>query len=774
MIRREFLKNAGSLTIGFTMGRPLIGTAGDASTFVEDELPQSLQRNPAINAWLRLKADGRLEVLTGKMELGQGIKTAIAQVAAEELDLRMDQVDVSLAATATTPDEGYTAGSGSMDNSAMSVRYAAAAARQKLITLAVAALKTPENKLIISEGIIRSTLNKQQISFSKLLAGKQITDKVTLPVKLKVKNKYKLVSKAIPRDDIKLMITGQPVYVQDLRFPDMLHARIIRPPNYAAKLIRFNEAGLRLQFPDLVKIVIDGSFVGVITMNEYQAVQIQAVGQNFCEWESVEPIIPGSFTSMKEYIRTLPAKKQEVKKLGQPDAARMSGSSVYSASYYKPYMMHGSIGPSCSVAIYKNNRLQLWSHSQGVFPLRESLSPLLGIPVENIDITGVPGSGCYGHNGADDVTAEAAILAIANPGKHIRLQWSREDEHAWEPYGSAMLMDVSARLDEQGKITDWHCNLWSDTHGTRPGGKPENLLPARYTRKNYSDKPGGYSGGAYRNADPYYEIPNQQVDINFFDGPLRVSALRSLGAYGNIFAIECFMDELAEKTGRDPFEFRLMHLKDERARAVLIKLRELIAGQDKNSHQVNLFNATSALSPLPVRTAVSQFPAGKTINENPATKPEARYGLGIAFSRYKNSAAYCAVAAEVSYIEKGTQFIIHKMYSVIDAGESINIDGVINQTEGGMIQAASWTLQEEVKFDHQRIHSVDWKTYPIFRFSQAPETEVVVINNPAEGPLGAGEAAQGPAGAALANAVYKASGVRYRDLPIISLPLPKE
>lgn len=369
----------------------------------------------------------------------------------------------------------------------------------------------------------------------------------------------------------------------------------------------------------------------------------------------------------------------------------------------------------------------MWTHSQGVYPLREALSKMLGLSAENIHVTGIPGAGCYGHNGADDVAAEAAIMAMAYPGRHIRLQWSREDEHCWEPYGSAMIMEASANLDGTGKITDWKYELWSDTHSTRPGGNAENLLPARYLETPFVSHSDGYTGGARRNSEPYYSIPNQKIDAHFFKGPLRVSALRSLGAYANIFAVECFMDELAEKAGKDPYEFRLMHQQDERAKAVISKLQEITAGE-------------------------------KTIEGS---------GMGIGFSRYKNSAAYCAVAARVEVNMREKTILVKKMWATIDAGESINIDGIKNQTEGGMIQAASWTLREQVKFNDQHVTSTDWESYPIFRFSDAPDVEVVVLNQPEEEPLGAGEAAQGPAAAAVANAVYNACGKRIRDLPIL-------
>jgi CO/xanthine dehydrogenase Mo-binding subunit len=352
---------------------------------------------------------------------------------------------------------------------------------------------------------------------------------------------------------------------------------------------------------------------------------------------------------------------------------------------------------------------------------------MLHLSSENIHVTGVPGSGCYGHNGADDVAADVSLLAMAYPDTHIRLQWSREEEHTWEPYGSAMIMKASAHLDNGGKISGWKYELWSDNHTARPGGNAKNLLAARYLETPLIPGAGGYRGGATRNSEPYYSIPNQQIDAHFFNGPLRVSALRSLGAYANIFAIESFMDELAEKAGKDPYEFRIMHLQDERAKAVIRKLQELTATQ----------------------------------------KTDADSGIGMAFSRYKNSAAYCAVAALVSADKKEGTIRVHKMWAAIDAGEVINTDGLINQTEGGMIQSASWTLKEQVKFDNRHITSSDWEAYPIFRFNEIPDVEVVVLNQPEQEPMGAGEAAQGPAAAAIANAVYRACGKRIRELPIL-------
>ena len=714
MHRRNFIKTAGSLTIAFTLGK---WSPDDPMPF-EQELPGSLRRQPNINAWLQVLANGRVRIFTGKLELGQGIRTAIAQVAAEELDMTMNNVEVVLAETGVTPNEGHTAGSGSIEQSAMSVRFASAAARQKLLQLASKKLSVPASDLDLQNGKIIVKKNNRSINFYDILDGKQMTDEVKLPVPLKSKEQYKLVGKAIHREDINHMVRGEPHFVQDLRFPGMVYARIVRPPVYTAELKSFDEQAVISKVKGYLKTVVNGSFLGVIAKHEYEAIQAQQLMQQHSTWNS-KPL--PAVKDLPAYLKSLPVRTQEVRNTGT-----INGNISLKASYFKPYIMHGSAGPSAAVALYDNNKLQVWSHSQGVYPLRETLSRLLNLPAENIHVKGVPGSGCYGHNGADDVAADVALLAMAYPGKHIMLQWSREDEHKWEPYGSAMIMELAAALDNNGKITGWQYEIWSDTHSTRPGGRPENTLAGRYIQKPFTVRSGGFSGGAYRNAEPYYEIPNQTIQAHFFDGPLRASALRSLGAYANIFAIECFMDELAEKAGKDPFTFRLMHQEDERAKAVIRKLREMVKDQS--------------------------VPAGS--------------GIGIGFSRYKNSASYCAVAALVKVNTAAGKIQVQKMWSAIDAGEAINIDGLKNQTEGGMVQSAGWTLMEQVTFDTQHITSDNWATYPVIRFNDSPETTVEVLNYPNEKAMGAGEAAQGPAAAAIANAIYRACGKRVRKLPV--------
>ncbi|KAA2245438.1 xanthine dehydrogenase family protein molybdopterin-binding subunit [Chitinophaga agrisoli] len=730
--RREFFKTAGCLTIGFSLSQlPLA-----AAMLPTQELPGNLRDYADIDAWLQVLADGSIRVFTGKLELGQGIRTAVAQVAAEELDMDLSKVTVTLAETDVTPNEAYTAGSMSVESSAMSIRYAAAAARQRLLEMAAVRLKVPAADLHMDNGTVISG-NQQRLSFAEILDGKQLSGEIKMPVALKPKDQYRISGTSVHRDDVALMVKGAPLYVQDLRFPGMLHARVIRPAAYDAKLQHFDEQAVRAKVPGLLQVVVNGSFLAVIAKVEYEAMQAQQVLAAHTEWSAGTPLAGAD--DLPAYLATVPVQTESVREKG----AKLTAPATHQASYFKPYIMHGATGPSCAVALFDKGQLFVWTHSQGVYPLRAALAEMLQLPAEQIRVKGVPGSGCYGHNGADDVAAEAALLAMAVPGKHVRLQWSRQEEHGWEPYGSAMLMNIAAKLDKDGHITHWQYGLRSDSHGNRPGGKAANLLPARYLEKAFkNDRSGSYSGGAYRNAEPYYNIPNQQVDAHFFKGPLRVSSLRSLGAFGNVFAIESFMDELAEQAGKAPFAFRLAHLEDERAVAVVKKLQELLT------------KATGT--------------GGARLSEAGTSGAATGTGIGIAFARYKNNGAYCAAAAQVHVDQSGETPLIRveKMWAVVDAGEIINPDGIKNQTEGGMVQAASWTLLEQVTYNTQHVTSVDWYGYSIFKFNQAPAVEVALINRPAEKPLGAGEAVQGPAAAAIANAVYKASGKRIRHLPI--------
>ncbi|GAB3833787.1 xanthine dehydrogenase family protein molybdopterin-binding subunit [Hymenobacter jeollabukensis] len=719
--RRAFLKDTGRLTIAFC----LLGALPAAEALAADDpRPGSLQDNPRLNAWLEVLADGRVRVLTGKIEIGQGIGTAVAQMAAEELNLPLNRVEVVLAETGRTPDERYTAGSASIEQSALSVRWAAAAARQQLLQLAAKRLRVPAATLQLADGAVRTADGRQHLTFAELLAGRQLTGEVPADTVLKPKNQHQVVGQPLRREEIERMVRAAPVYVQDMRLPGTVHARVLHPPGPGARLRGVDEAGLRQAVPGLLRVVVDGSFVGLLAADEWTAIKAHDWLKPRLQW-TAGPALPAG-QALPEVIRALPAKVDEVARRGDVASAPATGEKSFRATYFKPYLMHASIGPSCAVALFDKGTLHLWTHSQGVYPLRAAVAKLLGLPEDQVHAKGVPGAGCYGHNGADDVAAEAALLARAYPGHPVRLQWTREDEHLHEPYGSAMLFDLQARLDARGRLTHWHMELWSDTHSARPAGQPDKLLPAQLLAKPFEYKRAELSGGTSRNSEPLYQIPNMLINAHSFAGPLRVSALRSLGAFGNVFALESGMDELAQLAGQDPWAFRLAHLTDERARAVIEEARRLTQNVQAGPNE----------------------------------------GLGMAFAQYKNQAAYLAVVARVWVSPEDHTPWVRQLWAAIDAGEVINPDGLRNQTEGGLIQAASWTVLEQVQFDQQQVRSHDWESYPIYRFDEVPRVEVSIVSRPDQPPLGAGEAAQGPTAAAIANAVHRACGVRVRELPI--------
>jgi nicotinate dehydrogenase subunit B len=714
--RRNFIKSAGSLTVLFSLDHT--GVFASLMAAQDPELPGILQRTPAVNAWIEILANCSVRIFTGKVEQGQGLCGAIAQVSAEELDLKVNQVEVVIADTRRTPNEGFTGASASTENSVLSVRYAAAAARRELIDLAAKTLKVPFDTLEMSDGKVFQRTGGRQLSFFELLDGKKLQSEVRLPLVLKPKQQYHTSGKNVHREDFKRMIVGGEMYIQDLRFPGMVHARTVSPPDYGSRLLSVDENSLH-KLTSVLKIVKEGSFLAVVCEDEFQAVKMQQHLAEKAKWSVAQHT--ASAQSMPELLKSLTVTSSKVKSapIPFPEEAK-----VIKSAYYKPYIMHGAIAPSCSVARYAEGLLEIWTHSQGAYPLRDTISGLVKIPVSQIQVTCLRGSGCYGHNGSDDAAAEAAMIAVAFPGRHVRLQWSRAQEHAWEPYGTAMYMELEAVLGEGGRITHFRNSVWSDTHYIR--GNPGYLNAAVLGPVPFERRKNPAGSGGYRNADLYYAVPNQTVTANFFNGPLRTSNLRSLGSYANLFAVESFMDELAEQAQIEPFEYRIKHLDDSRAIDILNRLKRKVASLPK----------------------------------------EKNTGLGIAFSRYKNNAAYIAVAAQVFVHPTTFKITIKKMWAVVDAGEIISPDSVVNQIEGGMIQAASWTLFEEVRFEENNVKSRDWASYPIMRFNDVPEVDVEIISHPSEKLQGVGEIAMCVAPGAIVNAIAMACGQRIRNLPV--------
>ena len=713
--RRRFLAANGCLTLSFALPLQAQGA----------KLPGSLDKTPWLDAWIRVGADNRVTIFTGKAELGQGIRTALLQVAAHELQVDPGRLVLVSADTDRTPDEGYTAGSHSMQDSGTALRHAAAQVRALLAARAAARLAVPAASLVQANSVFRAP-DGRRVSFGELVAGQEqhVRAGSVLPPRQPGAPRYAGVT--LPRVDIPGKLKGELAYVHDLRLPAMVHARVVRPPAQGARLLAVESAQV-MRLPGVLEIVRDGRFLAVIADEEWRAVKAASALARAVRWDV--PAQPAAGQDVATLVRSLPSQAQQVFARGVAGSAGRT----LRASYTRPFQLHASLGPSCAVAQLEEGRYTVWTHSQGVFPLRRALAELLGAPEEAIRCVHMEGSGCYGHNGADDVAADAILLARAFPGNPVRVQWMREEEHRWEPYGPAMLAEVQATLDADGRIEDWQYQVWSGAHNTRPG-KAGNLLAATHLARPFTPpapKPIPQpQGGGDRNAIPYYAIPNARVTHRHqATGPFRTSALRSLGAYCNVFAIESFMDELARAANSDPVAFRLRHLADPRAIEV-------------------------------VKLAAAKFGWN-------AYKKTARRGRGFAFARYKNLAAYCAIALEVEVaLESGFVRIVRAV-AAVDCGEIVSPDGVRNQIEGSILQSASWTLLESVRFDAGGVLTQDWASYPILRFDGVPDrVDVHLLDRPGQPYLGTGEAAQGPAAGALANAVADACGLRVRDLPM--------
>ncbi len=722
--RRRVLA-AGSLTLAFCMvpARAEGGKGGQAV-----KLPGSLDKEPMLDAWIRIDGANRITVYTGKAELGQGIKTALLQVAAEELLVPPARVLLVTADTALTPDEGYTAGSHSMQDSGIALRHACAQARQVLAGMAAQRFGLPAGALAAADGGFGAP-DGRRASYGELLDGRQLHLRADPAVAPRAPATHTLAGKSLARVDIPAKLTGGPAYVQDLRLPGMVHGRVVRPPSPAARLLALDAQAVA-RLPGVLKVVRDGRFLAVIADGEYRAVKAATALAQAARWE-MPAVFPGG-AGNAALVAGQPSEPTTIL-----DRGALPGGVMLGASYTRPFQLHASIGPSCAVARLADGQYTVWTHSQGVFPLRAALAELLGVPKEGIRCIHTEGSGCYGHNAADDVAADAALLARALPGRPVRVQWMREDEHGWEPFGPPMRAEVQGALGPDGRIAAWQYAVWSATHNARPG-KAGNLLAATHLEKPFVPPPPKPipqpEGGGDRNAIPYYVLPNARVVHHFQpQAILRTSAVRSLGAYCNVFAIESFMDELAASGRIDPLAFRLRHLDDPRAIEV-------------------------------VKTAAARFGWDAWRRPDPR---RGRRGRGFAFARYKNLAAYCALALEVEVAVDTGWVRVVRAVAAVDCGEVVNPDGVRNQIEGGIIQSASWTLLERVRFDDTRVLTRDWAGYPILRFGQVPDRlEVHLLDRPGQPFLGTGEAAQGPAAAAIANAVADACGLRLRDLPL--------
>ncbi len=725
--RRRLLAGGGALIVSFSLGDAFAqGQNAPAATPVPS-LPGSLKGAPFLNSWIRIDADGSITAFTGKAELGQGFKTAFQQIAAEELDVPFESVKVVTADTQLTANEGYTSGSQSMQNSGTAIQNAAAQVRALLLAEAARRLDLPVENFRTENGAVISP-DGRRLAYGDLVAADMLHVQAQPKSKLKDASTFKVMGQPIPRVDIPAKVTGGAAYVQDMRLPGMVHARIVRPPSYGAQLTECDTSAAE-KLPGVVKVVRDGNFLAIVAAKQFQAIKAMAALSSAAKWKET-----ATLPKQDDLLRVLTGLQSQDFTIFQQGNSAVTGAKTIEATYTRPYQAHGSIGPSCALAQLVDGAMTVWTHTQGVYPDRQGIAEMLRMPPANVRCIHVEGSGCYGHNGADDAAADAALIARALPGVPVRLQWTREQEHAWEPFGPAMVTKLKASLDGEGKISDWNFEVWSNTHSMRPGGAGSMLAAQHMAQPFAPPAPRPLplpEGGGDRNAIPIYKFPNAHVVHHFIPAmPLRISAMRALGAYHNVFSIESFMDELATAAGADPVEFRLRHLEDPRGRDVITK-------------------------------------AAQRFGWRKGQKAPRDRGFGFAFARYKNLAAYCAVATEVEVNRESGRPRLVRAVAAVDSGQVVNPDGLINQIEGAILQSMSWTLYESVGFDDTRITSIDWQTYPILRFNSVPDSvEVHIIDRPGQPFLGSGETGQGPAAASIANAIADATGKRLRDLPL--------
>jgi CO/xanthine dehydrogenase Mo-binding subunit len=692
----------------------------------EKALPGSLQNNRRLSQWLRFCPDGTVEVSTGKVEIGQGILTAIAQIVADELDVALARVRMLPTNTARSPNEGVTSGSFSIEHSGSALRQACAEARAIHIDAAAHRLGVSAHDLEVRDGTFAGPGNLRT-SYWELAEEGLLDREATGKASPKKPGARSLAGTAAGRLDIPDKVFGRPRFAHDLTLPGMLHGRVLRPPSPGATLRTLDEAGAK-GLPGVVAVVRDGSFAGVVAETEAAAAAALDRLSAAATWE------PGGRlpdeADLRAWMKSQPVETTAISVRDAPAPAVKAR--TLRREYSRPFLAHASMAPSCAVAQWTDGELRLWTHSQGVFNLRADLALVFAVPPERIVVEHVEGAGCYGHNGADDVALDAALLARAVEGRPVSLLWSREDELTWAPFGAAQAVEIEADLDAAGEVVAWRHEVWGNGHVSRPGrAKTPTLLAASHLARPFermvsNNPPLAGGGGAERNAIPLYAFPAWRImNHRLLAMPIRTSALRSLGAFANVFAVESFIDELCSERGEDPVAFRLRHLEDPRARAVLETAAE--------------------------RAGWAAWRKG-----------EGR-GRGVGFARYKGAGAYCAAVAEV---EGDADIRVRRLVLAVDVGEVINPDGVRNQIEGGAIQATSWVLREAVRFDRTRITSGTWESYPILRFSEVPAVEVDILARPEEKAMGAGEAAHGPVAGAIGNAVFDALGVRVRDLPI--------
>jgi len=715
--RREFLEATGILIVSFSL--PCFGSAADAQSAT---LPKTVALDE-VDAFLAIASSGLVTLYSGKVELGTGVGTALTQIVADELDVPPSRIEVVEGDTATTPAQGKTWGSLTIQVGGVQIRQAAATARQALLQEAGKRLGAAAGDLVVEKGVVRAGSDGKQISYGELIGGKNFALKIDQQAPLKDPANYKIVGQPIPRFDIPPKVTGQFTYIQDFKLPGMLHGRVVRPPAIGASLQSVEEKSVN-DVAGLVKVIHQGNFLGVVAESEWGAIRAaQKLKASWSNWEGLP-----EQSHLWEYVRATKINKDDVtSNVGNAEQALEQAAKRVSATYNFAIHSHGSMGPSCAVAEFKDGKLTCWSASQATHDLRLQLAAMLSMKDSDVRVIYVDGSGCYGRNGHEDAAADAVLLARA-VGRPVRVQWMREDEHGWDPKGPPTLMDLQAGLDGSGHVVAWYSQLYV------PEGAGGNVKLVAAELAGLPFEKGMSPGNIINNSAIPYTFPNvRTVAHRLAETPLRPSWIRAPGRMQNTFCNEAFVDEVAVAAGADPLEFRLHYLNDSRGTDLLKRLARFAQWQGRTSQK--------------------------------ASSGEVSTGRGTSYVKYELARTYVGAVADVEINRKSGEIRVKHVAIVQDCGQVINPDGVRNQIEGNVIQTVSRTLKEEVTFDRSHVTSLDWVTYPILTFPEVPDVDIDLMERPTEKPWGVGEPSSAVVPSAIANAVFDAVGVRLRSVP---------
>jgi nicotinate dehydrogenase subunit B len=714
MSRRSLLEAAGVLMVTFTVA-PRFALAASR------RIPKPVTPD-AVDSYLAIGSDGKLTVYSGKVDLGTGVRTALTQIVADELDVPLAHVRVIQGDTELTPDQGPTFGSLSIQNGGMQLRRAAATARRALLAEAAARLHVDVATVSIRDGIVMSA-SGGKVPLGALIGHGTLTLKLDEDAPLKAPTDYRLVGKSVFRLDIPDKVTGRFTFMQDFKLPGMLHGRVIRPPALGATLIGYDAASIE-DIPDLVQVVRIANFLGVVAKTEWSAVR--AARQLSTRWSHPQGLPEQA--RLWEHVRATKIIRDDVTSdRGDSAAALASATRRLAATYDFAIHTHGSIGPSCAVARFDNGKLTCWTASQATHNLRKQIAAMLSVANEDVRCIYVDGAGCYGRNGHEDAAADAALLARAT-GHPVRVQWMRADEHGWDPKGPPTLLDLRAGLDADGNVVAWQSELFI------PDGVAGFVALVGADHAGLDSLGKLSPGGVLNDLAIPYSFANVKTTAHRLEStPLKPAWIRSPGRMQNTFANESFVDEIAARMGSDPIELRLRYLEqDPRGQEVLRRLAEVSRWRERSKPQPGAEIAT---------------------------------GYGIAYVKYELVRTYVGVVAQVEVNRKSGEISVKRFYVVHDCGQIINPDGLRNQIEGNIVQTVSRTMKEEIHFDRSMVTSLDWASYPILSFPEVPEVMIELIDRPSEVPWGGGEPSAAVVPAAIGNAAFEASGVRLRSVP---------